>query len=134
MVTVSGVDGVFGTPLSNYLDGFNLIGDDSLGTADPDGDGMNNNAEFAFGTSPVSGASRAVTLVSVVGGIKITWLQRTGVTYEVKSTAKLGSVFSGPVSSSPVSPQPGGLGDYEQYEATLTGGDRGFLKVEAIVP
>jgi len=70
----------------------------------------------------------------VAGGIKITWLQRTGVTYTVKSTDNLGSVFSGPVSSSPVSPQPSGLGDYQQYEATLTGGDKGFIKVEAIVP
>jgi len=26
------------------------------------------------------------------------------------------------------------LGDYQQYEATLTGGDKGFIKVEAIVP
>ena len=134
MVTVTGVDGVFGTPLSNYLDGFDLIGDDSLGTADPDGDGMNNSAEFAFGTSPVSGASRAITQIIVAGGIKITWLQRTGVTYTVKSTDNLGSAFSGTVSSSPVSPQPSGLGDYQQYEATLTGGDRGFIKVEAIVP
>jgi len=134
MVTVTGVDGVFGTPLSNYLDGFNLTGDDASGTADPDGDGMNNSAEFAFGTSPVSGASRAVTQVSVVGGIKITWLQRTGVIYTVKSTDNLGSAFSGTVSSSPVSPQPSGLGDYQQYEATLTGGDKGFIKVEAIVP
>jgi len=134
MVTVTGVDGVFGTPLSNYLDGFNLTGEDASGTADPDGDGMNNSAEFAFGTSPVSGASRAVTQVSVAGGIKITWLQRTGVTYTVKSTDNLGSAFSGAVSSSPVSPQPSGLGDYQQYEATLTGGDKGFIKVEAIVP
>jgi hypothetical protein len=134
MVTVTGVDGVFGTPLSNYLDGFNLSGDDALGTADPDGDGMNNSAEFAFGTSPISGASRAVTQSSVVGGIKITWLQRSGVTYAVKSTDNLESVFSGPVSSSPVSPQPSGLGDYQQYEATLTGGAKGFIQVEAIVP
>ena len=134
MVTVTGVDGVFGTPLSNYLDEFNLIGDDSLGTADPDGDGMNNNAEFAFGTSPISGASRAVTQTSVAGGIKITWLQRSEVTYAVKSTDNLGSAFSVPVSSNLVSPQPDGLGDYQQYEATLTGGDRGFIKVEAFVP
>ena len=134
MVTVTGVDGVFATPLGNYLAEFNLTGSDALGDADPDADGMNNNVEFAFGTSPVDGSSRAVTQTSVTGGIKITWLQRTGVTYEVKSTDNLGSVFLGPVSSSPVSPQPGGLGDYEQYEATLTGGDRGFLKVEAIVP
>ena len=95
---------------------------------------MDNNTEFAFGTSPVSGASRAVTQESVVGGIKIKWLQRSGVTYTVKSTDKLGSAFLGQVSSSPVSPQPGGLGDYQQYEATLTGGDRGFIQVEAIVP
>ncbi|MCX6946357.1 MAG: IPT/TIG domain-containing protein, partial [Verrucomicrobia bacterium] len=134
MVTVTGVDGVFGTPLSNYLNGFNLTGDDALGTADPDGDGMNNNAEFAFGTSPISGASRAVTQTSVADGIKITWLQRSGVTYEVKSTDNLGSAFSVPVSSNLVSPQPDGLGDYQQYEATLTGGDRGFIKIEAFVP
>lgn len=134
MVTVTGVDGVFGTPLSNYLDGFSLSGDDALGTADPDGDGMNNSAEFAFGTSPISGASRAVTQTSVAGGIKITWLQRSGVTYAVKSTDNLGSGFTGTVSSRPVSPQPDGLGDYQQYEATLTGGAKGFIQVEAIVP
>jgi hypothetical protein len=135
MVTVTGVDGVFGTPLSNYLDGFNLIGDDSLGTADPDGDGMNNSAEFAFGTSPVSGASRAVTQSSVTGGIKITWLQRSEVTYAVNSSTDLTAWLTGTVIPSKSDPQPGGLpGGYEQWEATLTGGDRGFLKVEAFVP
>jgi len=123
-----------GNPLQAYMANFGLSGTDAAGTADPDGDGMDNNAEFAFGTSPVSGASRAVTQESVVGGIKIKWLQRSGINYTVKSTDNLGSTFSGTVSSSPVSPQPGGLGDYQQYEATLTGGDRGFLKVEAIVP
>jgi hypothetical protein len=134
MVTVTGVDGVFGTPLSNYLDGFNLTGDNALGTADPDGDGMNNSAEFAFGTSPISGASRAVTQSSVVGGIKITWLQRSGVTYAVKSTDNLATGFTGTVPSNAVVPQPAGLGDYQQYEATLTGGVKGFIQVEAIVP
>jgi hypothetical protein len=135
MVTVTGVDGVYGTPLSNYLDGFNLIGDDSLATADPDGDGMNNNAEFAFGTSPVSGASRAVTQTSVAGGIKITWLQRSEVTYVVKSSTDLTVWLTGTVIPSKSDPQPSGLpSGYEQWEATLTGGDRGFLKVEAFVP
>ena len=122
------------SPLEGYLGSFGLSGANAAGTADPDGDGLNNAGEFAFGTSPVDGSSRAVTQTSVTGGIKITWLQRSGVTYEVKSTDNLGSGFSGPVSSSPVSPQPGGLGDYQQYEATLTGGDRGFIQVEATVP
>jgi hypothetical protein len=131
-VTVNSAD----TPQEHYLASFGLVKGtpEAAGTADPDGDGLNNAGEFAFGTSPVSGASRAVTLESVVGGIKIKWLQRSGINYTVKSTVNLESVFSGPVSSTPVSPQPGGLGDYQQYEATLTGGDRGFLKVEASVP
>jgi hypothetical protein len=118
----------------SWATAYGLTGADGLGDADPDGDGMNNKYEFAFGTSPVSGASRAVTQVSVAGGIKITWLQRSEFTYAVKSTDNLGSAFSGPVSSNLVSPQPGGLGDYQQYEATLTGGASGFIKVEATVP
>lgn len=135
MVTVAGASMQAQTPFESWVAGYpSLTGANALGTADPDGDGMINSAEFAFGTSPVSGASRAVTQTSVAGGIKITWLQRSGVTYAVKSTDNLGSAFSVPVLSSPVSPQPGGLGDYEQYEATLTGGDRGFIQVEATVP
>jgi hypothetical protein len=123
------------TPQEQYLASYELVKGtpEAAGTADPDGDGLSNAGEFAFGTSPVSGASRAVTQESVVGGIKIKWLQRSGIDYTVKSTVNLGSAFSGPVSSTPVSPQPSGLGDYQQYEATLTGGDRGFLKVEAVV-
>jgi hypothetical protein len=108
---------------------------EAAGTADPDGDGMNNNAEFAFGTSPVDGSSRAVTQTSVTGGIKITYLQRNGVTYTVKSATDLATGFTGTVTPSITSPQPTGLPmGYEQYEATLTGGDRGFIQVEAIVP
>ena len=131
-VTVNSAD----TPQEQYLASYGLVKGtpEAAGTADPDGDGLSNVGEFAFGTSPVSGASRAVTQESVVGGIKIKWLQRSEFTYTVKSTDNLGSAFLGTVSSSPVSPQPSGLGDYQQYEATLTGGDRGFIKVEAIVP
>ena len=133
MVTVTGTT-LSQSPYVSWATAYGLTGADGFGDADPDGDGMKNNAEFAFGTSPVSGASRAVTQESVVGGIKIKWLQRSGFTYTVKSTVNLESDFSGPVSSNLVSPQPDGLGDYQQYEATLTGGDRGFIKVEAFVP
>jgi hypothetical protein len=135
MVTVTGVDGVFGTPLSNYLDGFNLTGSDALGAADPDGDGMDNRVEFAFGTSPINGSSRLVTHSSMPGGVKITYLQRSGVTYAVKSSTDLTVWLTGTVIPSKSDPQPGGLpSGYEQWEATLTGGDKGFLKVEATVP
>ena len=67
------------TPQEQYLASYELVKGtpEAAGTADPDGDGLSNAGEFAFGTSPVSGASRAVTQESVVGGIKIKWLQRT---------------------------------------------------------
>jgi hypothetical protein len=103
-------------------------------TADPDGDGLNNAGEFAFGTSPVDGSSRAVTQSSVTGGIKITYLQRSGVTYTVKSATDLAVGFTGTVTPLKTTPQPIVPSGYEQYEATLTAPDRGFLKVEAVVP
>jgi hypothetical protein len=135
MVTVTGVDGIFENPLGDYLAGFNLTGSDASGTADPDGDGMNNNAEFAFGTSPVDGSSRVITQSSVVGGTKITYLQRSGVTYAVKSSTDLTAGFTGTLTPSRSDLQPGGLpSGYEQWEATLAGGGKGFLKVEAFVP
>jgi len=96
---------------------------------------MDNNAEFAFGTSPVSGGSRAATLTTSAGSIKLTWLQRSGVTYTVKSFTDLSTAFdngSG-VAATPSSDQDNKpSADYTRYEATLnTDGARGFLKVRA---
>ena len=68
-------------------------------------------------------------------GAKITYLQRSGVMYAVKSSNDLTAWITGLVSPSKSDPQPGGLPiGYEQWEATLTGGGKGFLKVEATVP
>ena len=59
-----------------------------------------------------------------------------GVTYTVRSATSLGTGFNGTVTPSLSSPQPSVVPDgYRQYEATFTsGGDQGFLKVEALVP
>jgi len=125
------------TPQQAYLASFGLSGGALLGTADPDGDGMNNNAEFAFGTSPVSGASRAATLSTGTGTIKLTYLQRnSGVTYAVKSLPNLTTAFDSGADVQQVAsnPQPGGLpSGYTQYEASIsTGSARGFLRVRAV--
>ena len=125
------------TPQEQYLVSYGLVKGtpEAAGTADPDGDGLNNAGEFAFGTSPVDGSSRAVTKTSVTGGIKITYLQRSGVTYTVKLATDLATGFTGTVTPSITSPQPTGLPlGYEQYEATLSTGTKGFLMVEAVVP
>ncbi|MFZ9874350.1 MAG: hypothetical protein ACO3E8_03160 [Candidatus Methylacidiphilales bacterium] len=125
------------TPQESYLASFGLSGSNLVGTVDPDGDGMDNSAEFAFGTSPVSGASRAATLSSGTGQIKLTYLQRkSGVTYTVKSLPNLTTAFdSGTTVTPSLSADQANLpsADYERYEATLsTGSTRGFLRVKAV--
>ncbi len=123
------------SPLETWITGFGLTGSLAELGADPDGDGLNNAGEYAFGTSPVDASSRPVTQSRVTGGIKITYLQRSGVTYAVKSATDLAVGFTGVVIPLKSVSQPTGLpSGYEQYEATLTIGTQGFLKVEATVP
>ena len=137
-VTVTVTNVVEQTLQEAYLATFGLTGANALPTADPDGDGLNNAGEFAFGTSPIDGSSRAVQQTSVAGGIKITWLQRAGVTYTVKSGTDLSAGLNESVTPLPsaVQPSPGQVG-YTQYEATYTApapATKGFLKVQADVP
>jgi len=135
MVTVTGAAVSTQTPYDSWATGYGLSEASAAGTADPDGDGMDNNAEFAFGTSPVSGGSRAATLSTSTGSIKLTWLQRSGVTYTVRSFTDLATAFDSgtavtPSQSTDQSNKPSA--DYTRYEATLTAdGTRGFLRVRA---
>jgi len=134
-VTVSGTVSAALSAYESWSVGYKLSGASALASADPDGDGLNNAGEFAFGTSPVDASGLAVTQSSVTVGIKITYLQRSGVTYAVKSATDLAVGFTGSVIPLKSVPQPTGLpSGYEQYEATLTIGTQGFLKVEATVP
>jgi endonuclease G len=134
-LTVSGTVSAALSAFESWCAEYKLSGAGALGSADPDRDGLNNAGEFAFGTSPVDASSRAVTQTVVTGGIKIIYLQRSGVAYTVKYATDLASGFTRTVTPSKSSPQPSGLpSGYEQYEATLTAPDRGFLKVEAVVP
>ncbi len=126
------------TPLESYLSSYGLTGPSAAGTADPDGDGIDNNAEFAFGTSPVSGDSRAATLSTGTGEIKLTYLQRdSGVTYTVKSLPDLATTFDSgtTVTPTPAADQTSKPSGYTRYEASVnTGSTRGFLRVRAIAP
>ena len=124
-------------PLAAYVGSFGLSGGDTAGDADPDGDGMDNNAEYAFGTDPTSGASRQTTLISSTGEIKLLYLQRnSGVSYSVKSFTDLTTSFDSGTTVTPVatSPQPADVRTgYTQYEAALStaGIAKGFLRVRA---
>ena len=128
-------------PLAAYVGSFGLSGGDAAGDADPDGDGMDNNAEYAFGTDPTSGASRQTTLISSTGEIKLLYLQRnSGISYSVKSFTDLTTSFESGTTVTPVatSTQPADVRiGYTQYEAALStvGIAKGFLRVKAtLVP
>jgi autotransporter-associated beta strand protein len=125
-------------PYGDFMTSYGLTGDDALGTADPDGDGQSNDAEFAFGTDPTSGTSSQTSLVDETGAIKLVYLQRDlGVTYTVKSFTDFDTPFDeGGTVVTPVAsdPQPAGLPEgYTQYEASLsTSSGKGFLRVKAV--
>jgi len=119
--------------LPSWAAEYGLSGANAAAGADPDGDGWSNAQEYAFGLVPNVAGGEPVKLPT--GGGKITYLQRSGVTYVVRSATDLGTAFNGTVSPVKSSPQPGGLpAGYEQWEAAMPGGSRGFLKVEATVP
>ena len=120
------------TPLESWAAGYGLIGADVSAEADPDGDGWSNAQEYAFGLVPNVAGGQLVQVPS--GGGKITYLQRSGVTYVVRSATDLGTGFDGKVDPVQSSPQPESLpAGYEQWEATMPSGERGFLKVEAML-
>ena len=131
---------VIDSTLAGYMKGFGLSGADADGTADPDGDGVNNNAEMAFGTDPSNGAGHVTTLVRGTDTIKLLYTQRnSGVSYTVKSFTDLSTPFdSGGTLVTPTltNPQPGDIRyGYTQYEASLSTGpsNRGFLRVKAVL-
>ena len=124
----------------SWLSGYpSLTGASAARTADPDGDGMSNQDEYAFGTNPTSAGSKSLTAVDTgtSGQVTLKWLQRDGVTYTVKSTTDMSAGFGYTETGASVSsPQPSGLASgLTQYEITIsTSGTRKFVRVQAAVP
>jgi hypothetical protein len=133
-LTLSGtVSSAFGIAMSET---YGLSGTDAAPGADPDGDGLSNVQEFAFGLNPTIPSGNPVIQVPATGAVAILYLQRVGVTYSVDSSDDMTNWSAGAITPVASSPHPPGLPPgYTQYKATLpvTSG-KGFLRVRAVVP
>jgi hypothetical protein len=137
-LTVSVTVNAATTPAEDYLSSFGLTGANAALTADPDGDGLSNAQEFAFGAVPNVAGSLPITTSNTGGSLKMVFLGRTtGVTYNVLTYTSLTSGTPSTSAPTTVNPQPSGLpAGYTQYEASVDSstGTRKFMKVDAVIP
>lgn len=74
---------------------YGLSGANAATTADPDGDGFNNNSEYAFGTNPTAANGALLSTTNSGGNLTVSWIQRnSGLSYNVQSTAALAIPFA----------------------------------------
>jgi hypothetical protein len=136
-VTVTNVSDSPADYKADWLAANGLPGSSSW-SSDPNNVGYSLATAYAFGLSPSVNSGAPVALAnSSAGSIKIVYLQKnnSGVTYTVKSGADLVAGLSGTVTPVESAVQPANKpAGYTQYEGTLSGGTKGFLKVEALVP
>lgn len=128
--------------VTSWAEESGLTGAAAAPTADPDGDGLNNATEFAFGTSP-SGAGNSEIyemLPAEEGKMAVGFLRRVSgaeATYQARVFTDLSSGFSGGTLLTPVrsADQTGVPPGYERVEVQVpTTGERGFIQVQAEVP
>ena len=136
----SGLSGSITTTIQSWASAYGLTGQAALAESDPDNDGKNNAAEYAFGGNPATADQQVVSASPVLGGIKFVWLERKvqgQVTYNPKTSTDLALSYSSwaTVNSAESNPQPVGIStDYKQMEVVLpTSAGKGFLKIEANV-
>ena len=135
-----GLSGSITTTIQSWLSTYGLTGQAAMAESDPDNDGKNNAAEYAFGGNPTTSDQQIVSASPVLGGIKFVWLQRKvqgQVTYNPKSSTNLALSYSlwTTLNSAESNPQPLGIStDYKQMEVVLpTSAGKGFLMIDANV-
>jgi hypothetical protein len=116
---------------TTWIAGYPGLSDASRG-ADPDGDGVTNENEFLFGTSPASGSERAVAMTRGASSFTLTWLQRsTGATYVLQANAGLAGTWStAAVTPAAAADQTGVATGYTRMQAVIpVGSGRDFFRV-----
>ena len=124
--------------IANYP---SLTGNATAGTADPDGDGFNNNMEFAFDGNPTAMTPHLLNSQSSGGNMTISFVARNtnppGATYQVQSTTNLVTGFTNDsVTVIPSSDQTGILlpAQYQRLEFTVPApAKKVFYRVQATI-
>ena len=128
-----------------YIESFGLSGASAAGTADIDGDGYNNEMEFAFGMNPTQ-RDIPLKMEIIEGGTKIrlSWKQRVnlpGIQYSILGDSNLTGA-SWPAADHAAGPQAqrsrrsATSGDYEDHTLTLpvtTEGPSKFYRARAVI-
>ena len=108
-------------------------------TADPDGDGYDNNLEFAFGTNPTVGTPALLSATRSGGNVQVTFVRLIGsssATYVVQSSSDLAV---GPWTPTGITPTTAGVDQtgvpagYERVGFTALASGNSFYRVVATV-
>ena len=138
-IAVSGTVTAAVNGYSNWLTNYpSLTGTSTNGTADPDGDGFNNNLEFSFDGNPTVGTPSLMTVRPVGTNAVFNWVQRTsGVGYEVQKNSSLTNTWAeaSGLSISNSTNQSGLLlpADYIRREFIVPASGKDFYRVRATI-
>jgi hypothetical protein len=138
-IAVSGTVTAAVNGYSNWLTNYpSLTGTSTNGTADPDGDGFNNNLEFSFDGNPTVGTPSLMTVRPVGTNAVFNWVQRTsGVGYEVQKNNSLTNAWAEAtgLSISNSTNQSGLLlpADYIRREFIVPASGKDFYRVRATI-
>jgi autotransporter-associated beta strand protein len=117
-----------------------LSGPEAYGEADPDGDGMNNHAEFAFGGDPLAPTASVFSLAPETGGrLTLEFVRRrganAGAAYVIEHSADLASGWQ-PYTPAGMTVHTGDVADpihYERVRITVPPANRGFYRIRATI-
>lgn len=123
------------SPYDTWAAGYALQGNAALSNADPDGDGLSNQQEYAFGMNPTASSPGLVSSASVSGQLVVTFLTRENLSYAVQSTSNLETTAFADnanilIETGPTEPTPPAGYIRKKFSVTTSGG-KNFFRVVA---
>jgi hypothetical protein len=123
------------SPYDTWAAGYALQGNAALSNADPDGDGLTNQQEYAFGMNPTASSPGLVSSASASGQLVVTFLTRENLSYAVQSTSNLATTAFADnanilIETGPTEPTPPAGYIRKKFSVTTSGG-KNFFRVVA---